>query len=55
MEKIITKVDPIIIYPICILKTGMQNDCNTCLEKNSCICALSLIKITNMVVQTMEN
>lgn len=37
MEKIITKVEPIIIYPTCILETGMQNDCNTCLEKNSCI------------------
>ncbi len=36
MEKIITKVNPIIIYPKCILDTGMQDDCNTCLEKDIC-------------------
>ncbi len=37
MEKQIIKVNPIIIYPECILKNGMQDNCFTCDKLNECL------------------
>ncbi len=37
MEKEIYKVKPIIIYPICLENTGIQNDCYACDNKEKCI------------------
>lgn len=36
MEKEIYKVNPIIIYPECILNSGVQEDCHFCDEKDIC-------------------
>ncbi len=42
MEKEIYKVDPIIIYPECILKTGKQDNCHTCDKKDKCLSPRSM-------------
>ena len=37
MEKEIYRVNPIVIYPICILNNGIQSDCHTCNDKDECM------------------
>ena len=37
MEKEVYKVEPIVIYPKCILETGKQDDCFECQELNNCL------------------
>lgn len=42
MEKEIYKVNPIIIYPECILEKGYQDNCFTCEKKNNCLSPRSM-------------
>ena len=42
MEKEIYRVQPIIIYPECILENGYQSDCRTCEKKNTCLSPRSM-------------
>ena len=42
MEKEIYKVKPIIIYPDCIKKSGVQGDCHTCSNKVNCLSPRSM-------------
>ena len=42
MEKEIYRVQPIIIYPECIIKNGYQSDCRTCEKKNTCLSPRSM-------------
>ena len=42
MEKEIYKVNPIIIYPECILKNGKQDNCFTCDKFNECLSPRSM-------------
>jgi hypothetical protein len=42
MEKEIYRVNPIVIYPECIIETGKQNDCYTCEKKNECLSPRSM-------------
>ena len=44
MGKEVYKVSPIIIYPECILKTGMQNNCLNCDKKLKFLLKYSFIK-----------
>ena len=37
MEKEIYQIEPIVLYPTCILETGKQNDCRKCEYKDVCI------------------
>ena len=37
MEKEIVKVNPIIIYPKCILENGKQNNCHSCNNYDDCL------------------
>ena len=36
MEKEIVKIDPVVIYPVCIIETGRQGDCFTCALREEC-------------------
>ncbi|MBQ6285549.1 MAG: hypothetical protein IJK67_04495 [Bacilli bacterium] len=36
MKKEIYKVNPIVIYPKCIIENGVQSDCHVCPERNIC-------------------
>lgn len=42
MEKEIYKVNPIIIYPECILEKGIQDDCRTCSKLDHCLSPRSM-------------
>lgn len=42
MEKEIFKVNPIIIYPECILKNGVQDNCFTCDNLDNCLSPRSM-------------
>ncbi len=42
MEKEIIKVNPIIIYPECIIKNGYQDNCFECDKKNECLSPRSM-------------
>ena len=42
MEKEIYKVNPIVIYPDCILEKGFQDNCFTCSKLNNCMSPRSM-------------
>ena len=42
MEKEVLKVHPIIIYPNCIIKNGVQDNCFTCSEYQECLSPRSM-------------
>lgn len=42
MKKEVYKVKPIVIYPDCIIKNGIQDDCHACSTKSSCISPRSM-------------
>lgn len=42
MEKEVFKVNPIIIYPECIIKNGIQDNCFTCEKRDTCLSPRSM-------------
>ena len=42
MEKEVFKVNPIVIYPECIVKEGIQGDCFTCSKLSECLSPRSM-------------
>ena len=42
MEKEIFKVNPIVIYPKCIIEKGVQDNCLTCENKDNCLSPRSM-------------
>ena len=42
MEKEIIKVEPIVIYPDCVKRNGVQGDCHKCSNKANCLSPRSM-------------
>ena len=42
MEKEVFKVNPIVIYPLCMMNGGMQGNCLTCFRREQCLSPRSM-------------